>query len=168
MSVFEHFVELGKQYDCIAFRQIDQDINDFKFPASYFEATLDQSLQSNMALFNNMPAAEGKYSRECKLLHDKKLMRTLLRAFLFWGKRFKFNKKDYQFCYPTGFLKVIHRFINLMSLEDTFWIIVGIVREYPRLFCLEASTLLGESKSLYRHEFNCIRASLDVHFPKVA
>ena len=41
ISTFENFLEFSQKYDSVAFRQIDQDISDFKFPASYFEETID-------------------------------------------------------------------------------------------------------------------------------
>lgn len=34
-------MELSQKMDCISFRQIDQDISDFKFPAYYFEEKMD-------------------------------------------------------------------------------------------------------------------------------
>jgi hypothetical protein len=55
-------------------------------------------------------------------------MRKLLRVLLVWGKNFQVKKENYQLCYPSGFLKVVHRFVNLMSLEDAFWILVGFIR----------------------------------------
>ena len=47
-SVFENFSEISQKYDSVAFRQIDQDISDFKFPAFYFEESLDQGTSSNI------------------------------------------------------------------------------------------------------------------------
>jgi hypothetical protein len=63
-------------------------------------------------------------------------MRKLLRILVVWGKTFKYKGVNYQFCYPTGFLKFAHRLINLMSIEEAFWIVIGMVRQYPRLWCL--------------------------------
>jgi hypothetical protein len=43
ISTFENFMEISQKYDCIAFKQIDQDISDFKFPANYYETATSQS-----------------------------------------------------------------------------------------------------------------------------
>jgi hypothetical protein len=55
-------------------------------------------------------------------------MRKLLRILLVWGKNVRCKSVDYQLCYPSGFLKVILRFVNLMTIEDAFWIIVGLIK----------------------------------------
>jgi len=83
-----------------------------------------------------MPSTTSNINRMNKLKHDKQQMRKLLRVLLVWGKNFQREKINYQLCYPTGFLKVVHIFINLMSIEDAFWILVGFIRQYPRLWCL--------------------------------
>lgn len=41
ISTFENLCEICQKYDSVAFRQIDQDINNFKFPAYYFQESLD-------------------------------------------------------------------------------------------------------------------------------
>lgn len=41
LSTFQNFQDISLKYDSVAFRQIDQDISDFKFPAFYFEDTID-------------------------------------------------------------------------------------------------------------------------------
>jgi hypothetical protein len=72
----------------------------------------------------------------------------------------------YQFSYSTGFLKVAHRFLNLMpSLEVAFWVLVGIVKEYPRLWCLKESSLLDDARSNFRYEMTVMKAILRVNFP---
>ena len=105
---------------------------------------------------------------ENKLKQDKYRMRNLLRQLLVWGKTFKKEKKSYQFCYPTGFLKFAHRMLNLMGTEDAFWIVVGLVRHYPRLWCLEESSLLKNTKTCFRFEATVIRAAVDLNHPAVA
>ena len=102
-----------------------------------------------------------------KLKHDKQLMRKLLRMLLIWGKKLNINGTKYQFCYTTGFLKVAHRFINLMSIEDAFWTLVGFIKQNPRLWCLQESSLLDEAKSNFRFEFIILKSILEVDFPKV-
>jgi hypothetical protein len=71
LSTFEHFVEFQQKYDSVAFRQIDEDIRDFKFPAHYFEETIDQNQQDTVKMFNNMPQKSGTINRINKLKHDK-------------------------------------------------------------------------------------------------
>lgn len=55
-----------------------------------------------------------------------------------------------------------------MSIEEAFWIIIGIIRQYPRLWCLQESSLLDEGKSNFRFEHIVIRAILEANFPLVA
>ena len=95
-------------------------------------------------------------------------MRKLLRILVVWGKTFKYKGVNYQFCYPTGFLKFAHRLVNLMSIEEAFWIVIGMVRQYPRLWCLQESSLLDDAKSIFRFEHTVVRAILEADFPKVA
>lgn len=94
-------------------------------------------------------------------------MRKLLRILLVWGKTFEKSKVKYQLCYPTGFLKVVHRFVNLMPIEDAFWILVGFIREFPRLWCLQESSMLDDAKSNFRFELTIFKAILKVNFPQV-
>ena len=94
-------------------------------------------------------------------------MRKLLRILLVWGKTFKNKGVNYQLCYPTGFLKVVHRFVNLMSMEDAFWILIGFIRQYPRLWCLQESSMLDDAKSNFRFELTAFKAILEVNFPKI-
>lgn len=99
---------------------------------------------------------------------DKYRMRSLLRALLVWGKTFRYQGTSYQFCYPTGFLKFAHRMLNLMDIESAFWIVVGLVRHYPRLWCLEQSALVGDTKSVFRFEHTALKAAIEVNYPEVA
>ena len=171
LSVFENLMEIASKYDCVAFRQIDQDISEFRFPAHYYEETTDQG--SSMGGYK-MSVDEGGeeekvvINRANKLKQDKQKMRKLLRILIVWGKNFKHKGVDYQFSYTSGFLKLAHRLINMMSLEKAFWIVVGMVRQYPRLWCLEESTLLDDAKSLFRFELTVIRSILEANFPSVS
>ena len=115
-----------------------------------------------------MPQAVGKINRINKMKHDKQLMRKLLRILLVWGKNFKSKGVKYQFSYPSGFLHVVHRFINLMPLEDAFWILIGFIKEYPRLWCLQESSMIGDAKSNFRFELTVFKSIIEVYFPQIA
>lgn len=66
-------------------------------------------------------------------------------------------------------MKVVHRFINLMpDIEDAFWVLIGIIKEYPRLWCLKESSMLDDARSNYRYEMTVMKAILKVNFPGVA
>jgi hypothetical protein len=39
--LYENFYDISSKYDSIAFRQIDQDISDFKFPAYYYDVQVE-------------------------------------------------------------------------------------------------------------------------------
>ena len=60
------------------------------------------------------------------------------------------------------------RLINLMRVEEAFWIVVGIVNQYPRLWCLAESSMLDDAKSLFRFELTSIRSILEANFPSVS
>ena len=162
--MFDHYDLFQQQYDSVAFRQIDEDIRDFKFPAFYYEETIDQN-QHNL----NGDDLEHPKDRVNKLIYDKQQMRKLMRILLVWGKSFSIKGVKYQFTYSTGFLKVAHRFLNIMpSIEEAFWILVGIIKEYPRLWCLKESSLLDDARSNFRYEMTVMKAILNVNFPQVA
>lgn len=72
-----------------------------------------------------------------------------------------------QFSYPTSFLRFAHRMINLMKLEDAFWIIVGLVRHYPRVWCVGQSSLLSDTKSNFRYECTVLKAAVEHQHPAV-
>lgn len=63
---------------------------------------------------------------------------------------------------------MVHRFVNLMSMEDAFWVLIGFIRSYPRLWCLQESSMLDDGKSNIRFELTAIKAILEVNFPNVA
>jgi len=62
---------------------------------------------------------------------------------------------------------VVHRFVNLMKIDEAFWILVGFIREFPRLWCLQESTMLDDAKSNFRFEMTVFKAIMEVNFPKV-
>jgi hypothetical protein len=55
-----------------------------------------------------------------------------------------------------------------MSMEDAFWVLIGFIRSYPRLWCLQESSMLDEGKSNIRFELTAIKAILEVNFPKIS
>jgi hypothetical protein len=55
-----------------------------------------------------------------------------------------------------------------MSMEDAFWILTGFIRQYPRLWCLEESSMLDDAKSNYRFELTAIKATIEVVFPSLS
>lgn len=95
-------------------------------------------------------------------------MRKLLRILVVWGKTFKDNDQEYQFCYSSGFIKFVHRLINIMPMEEAFMIIICMMRQYPRMWGLSDSSMLDDGKSNYRFEMVAFRAILQANFPSVA
>mmetsp|Transcript_5079 Transcript_5079/g.7685 ORF Transcript_5079/g.7685 Transcript_5079/m.7685 type:complete len:214 (+) Transcript_5079:4140-4781(+) len=55
-----------------------------------------------------------------------------------------------------------------MTLEDAFWILIGFVKQFPRMWCLHESSLLDDAKTNMRFEFTALKAIVDVHFPKIS
>ena len=68
---FQTLLDLSQKFDSIAFRQIDQDISDFKFPAHYYEETSDQSSKMSGWEGDSSMGQDGKISRVNKLKRDK-------------------------------------------------------------------------------------------------
>ena len=94
-------------------------------------------------------------------------LRQLLRCLLVWGKTWEKDEKKYQFCYPSGFLKFAQRMLGIMDVEEALWIIVGIVTLYPRLWCLEQSSLIGDTKSNFKFELTIIKAAVELKNPEL-
>jgi len=54
-----------------------------------------------------------------------------------------------------------------MTLEDAFWILIGFIKQFPRMWCLYDSSLLDDGKTNFRFEFTALKAIISVHFPKI-
>ena len=52
-------------------------------------------------------------------------------------------------------------------MEDAFWTLVGLIKKYPRLWCLSESSMLDDGKSNFRYEFTVFKAIVEVKFPEV-
>jgi hypothetical protein len=55
----------------------------------------------------------------------------------------------------------------MMSVEEAFWLIVGFVGRYPRLWCLDSSSLTGDTKRNFRFEFTVLKAAVELYYPEV-
>lgn len=54
-----------------------------------------------------------------------------------------------------------------MTLEDAFLIIISMIRQQPRLWCINNSSMLDEGKSNFRFEMQAFRACLAANEPSV-
>ena len=85
-----------------------------------------------------------------------------------WGKTYEVKDKPHQFSYPTGFLRFAHRLICLMPMQEAFWIIVGLIRHYPRLWCSDQSSLIADGRGNFRHEITTLKGAIEFRCPEVA
>ena len=65
-------------------------------------------------------------------------------------------------------MEIIQRLLAITeSIEDTFWIMVGIVRAFPRLFNVKKSLLEEDTKSMMRYELIAFRTLVEKNLPEV-
>jgi hypothetical protein len=60
-----------------------------------------------------------------------------------WSKTKSINGKAVNFNYTKGLMYIVQRLITLMSEEESFWILNGIIRSVPRLYSTDISCLEG-------------------------
>jgi len=54
-----------------------------------------------------------------------------------------------------------------MRAEDAFWILVGLIRLFPRPFSVSDSVLSGDCFSVMRYEFITFKALVEQNLPKL-
>lgn len=64
-------------------------------------------------------------------------------------------------------MEIIQRLLAITSSdEDTFWIMVGMIRAFPRLFTVQNS-VLDDTRSLMRFEMLAFKTMLEKNLPRV-
>ena len=53
------------------------------------------------------------------------------------------------------------------SVEETFWIIVGIIRQYPRPFTVNKSVMEDDTNSIMRYEMIAFRTMIEKTMPDI-
>lgn len=123
--------------DCLAFKQIDQDVDQFKFTNSYCEET---------------PELLATRTSE---LQD---IRVLLRCLVLWNRQSAKEGQQTIFTYGQGTMEILQRLLALTkSAEETFWIMVGIITAFPRMFTVTNSVMADDTNSLMRYEMIAFR-----------
>ena len=141
---------LAEQMDCLAFKQIDEDVEKFSFANDYFE---DTDYQSEVVMVQRS---------------EKNQLRTILRALILWSRRLKINDEDCCITYGDGFIRIIQRLITITeSEEDCFWILTGLIRSFPRPFAIRSSVLDSDIDSCMRYELTTFKAMLEKYLPAV-
>lgn len=65
-------------------------------------------------------------------------------------------------------MEIIQRLLAITSsAEDTFWIMVGIIRAFPRPFTVQKSVLEDDTKTYMRYEMIAFKTLLERNLPKV-
>ena len=70
-SLYNNYLEMSQEFDCLAFRQVDEDIQKYE--------TIDSYLAD----------CPTKYERDLILRNEKSSMRNLLRVLILWSKQEK-------------------------------------------------------------------------------
>ncbi len=84
-------------------------------------------------------------------------MREVLRVMVIWSRN-----QEISYSYGHGILDVIQRLLNVTkhSTEDVFWILVGLIQRFPRLFSISQSVLQGDCFSMMRLEMITFKSLL--------
>jgi hypothetical protein len=69
----------------------------------------------------------------------------------------------------VGLLHVMQKLLRICewNIEDVFWIIVGLVRLFPRPFSVSESVLYGDTDSVFRYEINAFKALVEHNLPQL-
>ena len=154
-SLYNNYLEMSQSFDCLAFKQIDEDIMKYE--------TIDSYLQD----------AQTKYERDLILRNEKNSMRNLLRVLILWSKQEKQKGpngevKDVVITYGTGFMDMIQRLNAIThSEQECFSILTGIIRSFPRPFSVEKSILVDRCDAMMRYEMTAFKAMVEHSLPEV-
>lgn len=109
LSAYKELIKRTESQDFLAFKQIDEDIQNFKFPSKYLNSERDKNRIRTLEL---------------------KCIRRILRAITYYLKEFEAK----QFCYNTGTLQIIQKILATSGQEtweqreeESFWIMLGLV-----------------------------------------
>ena len=98
-SLYNNYLEMSQSVDCLAFRQVDEDILKYE--------TIDSYLQD----------AQTKYERDLILRNEKNSIRNLLRVLILWSKQEKNDGKNVVITYGSGFIDMIQRLNTITHSE---------------------------------------------------
>ena len=88
-TLFSNYTQISDKSDCLAFKQIDEDVGKFHFGNSY---------QDN----SHNPDEKDLIQRT-----EKYQMRSLLRVLILWSKQRKLSGADVCITYGDGFMRII-------------------------------------------------------------
>ena len=141
--------------DILAFRQVDQDVASYQFPNRYLES---------------LPYPQ----RNAQIIKEKCSMRKVLRALVVWSRNKVFGEQECSMTYNNETLDIIQKILAVSRdssendrAEDVFWILVGMIRNFPKPFSVSHSLLVGESFSVMRNEMIAFKAMIEQFLPNV-
>lgn len=147
-TLYTNYKDLANRHDCLAFRQIDEDIKNFKFPPHYQE-DMDQ------------------HTRVINLYEEKRKIRSILRIMVLWSRNKTYEGQSISYFYTQGLISMIHRLLTIATEEESFWILNGVIRSIPRFFSTDVSCLEGGRKSAMRFEMTIFKAILRENLPHI-
>jgi len=72
------------------------------------------------------------------------------------------------FTYGIGTMEILQRLLAITSsVEETFWIMIGIVRALPRPWTVDKSVMEDDTNSLMRYEMIVFRTLIEKNMPEV-
>ena len=149
-SLYANYLEMSQNLDCLAFKQIDEDV--FKYE------TIDSYLQD----------CETKYERDLILREEKRSLRNLLRALILWSKETKLDGKQCIISYGTSMMDMIQRMNAITNSEqECFTILIGMIKAFPRPFAVEQSILLEKCENMMRYEMTALKTMVEHSLPQV-
>ena len=86
-------------------------------------------------------------------------IRILLRCLVLWSRQTQSKDSEvHVFTYGTGTMEILCRLLAMTkSQEETFWIMIGIIRALPRPFTVSNSVMADDTNSLMRYEMIAFR-----------
>jgi hypothetical protein len=103
-------------------------------------------------------------------------MGRVLRSLVQWSFSQKASQSEDEhlsLCYSQGTLEIIHKIISTSNApqeqkaEEAFWILVGMIRMYPRCFTIKESILTADCSSMMRYEIITFKALVEQNLPEV-
>ena len=119
LTLYQNYEDITQKIDCLAFRQVDEDVSKYQFPAEYLV---------------NLSYTQ----RTATIFIERHKMIMILRVILVWSKNREIDGKVMCLSYTSGILCFIRRLLEVCNgvIEEVFWILTGVIRAFPQLFTI--------------------------------
>eukprot|EP00347_Sterkiella_histriomuscorum_P017570 403348829 len=159
ISNYENLKVFSCMRDCMFYKQIEEDIKDFKFPDGYLKHQIlfkqDRQEQERLCMYN------------------------IFKAFTLWGYEFC-QRRQKIICYNKGMIAIVQRLLTIMNEEDAFWSLVGIVKAFNNLFIFDfkepKEDMINQyqvysptisRRVLFKNEMNILTCLIQLHYSQI-